>query len=309
MRKANTRDSSLVPSASVARLIWAGIIFAGPTGCGDDAAPQRSECATQFEFVLADDGSISVTTLPQQSGGDRLVCGDDQVCVAKQCVARCMGDTDCGRREICDVETGVCLPSRAAPRPIPGSDAGPVDLCAGIRCDSDPARPVCQGAVGECVACIDSAGCGGTTPICNLAAGRCESFRAGNCAPCNRDLDCGTDPAVTRCMELDPLERVCVPTCSSEDTTCPTGLTCDESLNVCRPNVGTCTQFFSGAQQLGCTTDADCVPLGATPATGICTAEASVNTCHQSCMATADCPEMQTCDSASLCRPPPPPMM
>lgn len=135
-------------------------------------------------LVLAGCGSIPVVFPPSSDAGTRA-CGERQPCAAPF---------------TCDLARGECVECL--------TDA----QCAG-------ALPACDPATNRCVECRGTLGCAaplvcsGATPTCvqacqdgqpNTCAGFAEGCRAGICAACLEDEDCGPnrrcDVTVGRCV-------------------------------------------------------------------------------------------------------------
>jgi hypothetical protein len=142
---------------------------------------------------------------------------------------RCDQDSDCGGAGTCNLTTRVCLSHDAGPdvpmrrdsgsdermdaatdRPVSCTQSSCIDkmkpICAsphdgalaicGACTEKEQCvalangNPACNMMTGECVACVDSSTCSGTTPVCNTTTNAC--------AKCAVDSDCSTAPGV--CM-------------------------------------------------------------------------------------------------------------
>src|SRR5262249_16672477 len=124
-------------------------------------------------------------------------CGSGEVCIQGRCYAECTASS-CGPGETC-VE-GVCRgfagdAGRDGGAGAPAPD-GPPDRCATTGCTA----PTPYGRAGICVACMTRDDCPPGAPICDTAIGACVAFDPSitECAPCNRDLDCPSGSCVVR---------------------------------------------------------------------------------------------------------------
>jgi len=258
-------------------------------GCGEDVPtfpePERDAGIECTEGAAAMDGSSTVAP---------AACPSGQTCLQGRCYERCADDADCARSESCS--SGVCV-SRTMPTPDAGTDAG--DPCAALMCEAP--TPVCDPIGGGCVACLDSSTCGGATPICDVAHRTCVAFNAGECRPCTNDFDCVAVDMTDfgDCLDRgDEHERVCVVPCA-DDAACNPGFGCDTTSH-CTPRVGSCTGWLAAFSGQACAADAECVPVGVTPAPGQC---GSAMTCLQPCGdAMFHCPAGYTCPS-EFCEP------
>ena len=255
-------------------------------GCGPDTP--------EFNPLPVDAGVECGTSA---DGGASLGCGAGEVCLAGRCYDECTSDQQCASAEMC-VE-GVCT-TGVGPRPDGGVDMG-VDLgpCSDVVCDADGEE--CHAPSGLCVQCTgaDDPDCGAATPICDIAAGSCVTFRPGIlCAPCNIDSDCPN--AGETCVD-DGREQVCQAACDA-GSPCPGGLQCSGE-GLCVPNLGTCTQLRNAIDGIACTTDVDCVPLGTVAAPGTC--DATTMQCLAACADGFACPGGFVCDDPTdgFCRP------
>jgi len=109
------------------------------------------------------------------------ICFDGQ-CVAPTCA---IGQRQCsstGIPQLCnETRTGwVNETPCAGITPICQTDTGTCGCADSAECTTTPATPYCNTTSGTCVACLTSADCGGTTPICN----------SGQCAACSEALVC-----------------------------------------------------------------------------------------------------------------------
>lgn len=234
-------------------------------------------------------------------------CDDDDVCLGGRCYRPCTAT--CGPSEVCTA--GVC--TRGTPPDAGPVDAGPGSLdaysppdpCDSVTCEG--ATPACR--AGVCVECDDATDCGGGTPICDIARGRCVAFAPALCAPCNTSLDCRDGDTVFGDCTLrggagEASENVCLLACV-EGVDCPAGYRCDDRR--CVPGSGaSCTQMIAGLVGRVCDDDAACAPLGATPDTGLFVGSCQDRTCLIPCGTGADCPASKTnCDVAigGFCQP------
>lgn len=246
----------------------------------------------------------SVPIFPRFERDTGLECGEEdsglgecpgtQICLQNRCYARCSASSPCGPRETCSA-AGVCV-AGASDGGMP--DAPPPDACTAAMCMAP--TPFCR--AGICIACNETGGCGGPTPICDLGRGVCVSFAPEVCAPCNNDMDCGGAGVPMRCVARDrPTERTCMPTCSMSSE-CPQGFSCEVAMGFCRPILGSCTGLRAALERRVCAGDADCAPVGADTSTGLFEESCfddrppSSTTCHHPCGQDRDCPTGQMCD-------------
>ncbi len=257
------------------------------------------ECSTAS--TAPTDGGMDAAA----SAGPDMPCPTGRICLQGRCYAECSGNRDCAATEMCSA--GACV-ERTAPRVDGGGvDGGPPNLCEGVTCESPMA---CHPQTGACVECLDTP-CPGATPVCNIAYGRCETFRPAVCAPCAMDADC-MDSAGTsygHCVMRDgsDFERVCIPDCVAG--TCAAGLSCTPT-DQCVPRVGSCTGYRAALELVGCNADTDCVPLGSVAAAGQCMGAVPApdggmptpGICREPCGLPTDCPPTTTC-TAGFCVP------
>jgi len=226
-------------------------------------------------------------------------CPTGEVCLQGRGYAACMGDAQCSSTEMCI--DGTCVP-RTGPRPDSGPmDSGPTDPCAELACE---APEVCHPRGVVCVQCLDGTTCSAGAPVCDIAYGSCSTFQPRDCSPCNVDGDCTATDSTDYgdCITRDgESERVCVRACSATSD-CEPGLDCG-SDGRCAPRVGSCTGFIAAVDGKRCLEDAECVPLGSTPAVGQCAGIGEAadggmpipGTCRQPCGIPSDCPTATSC--------------
>lgn len=206
----------------------------------------------------------------------------------------CRSEADCAAGEICD--GGSCRPEepRGCSKPCEG------------------AQPVCDEEKGYCKVCTLSAGCGGGTPFCMVAANGGE----GACVGCRDQGDC-TPPAL-----CDPERHVCtgctetegcsgaLPICEEGTCVactairgCEAGQVCDRSVpggacvtctraEGCDPGQ-VCDPTAPGGACVTCTLGDGC--SGETPA---CDTSVPGGECVE-CTSAADCSGDRLCDAAS----------
>lgn len=117
----------------------------------------------------------------------------------------CDGDEDCPEGEVCNTDTGFCVPPDGGCED--DSDCGGGQICVDGMCVDPPCTSDDDCPMGE---------------ICDLDTGMCVP------APCDADDDC---PLGEIC-DLDTGE--CVPGCTSDDD-CPMGEICDLETGHCVP--------------------------------------------------------------------------
>jgi hypothetical protein len=319
LRRASIADGlDLGPAVLALRSL--AVVVLGLAGCGEDL-PRFSELprdagiqcrvtsgardagrpmdAGRTDGGGGDEDDAGTTTM--EDPGEDIPCPSGQVCLAGRCFEECDDDDDCARGESCNSD-GACV-SRTGPRPDggdvedAGGDAGPCAARApdsGMECTAP--TPYCEPLTGTCIACLTRDDCGGGTPICEVAYGACRAFTMSRvCGPCNNDADCsGLGTCVSR---TSPNERVCMAACM--DGMCPMGFRC--MMGTCAP-VGSCTGFVAGQDGRSCLRDAECVPLGATPAMGQCTSTdgTTPGTCRIPCGLGTDCPS-GSCGGDGFC--------
>lgn len=249
-------------------------------------------CSLALALAACENG---VPTFPDLHDAG-IECSDERaceyegdVCLEGRCYRPCT--STCGPQEVCS--GGVCMrgtPGDAGPRDAGAPDAP--DLCEGVMCVGG-----CR--AGVCVECFDASDCGGGTPICDVGRGRCVGYAPAICAPCNTNLDCGEgSECVTReGVGGEPMERICLPTCS-DDSTCDANFRCDGSH--CVPRSGfSCMTYRAVVGGQACTVDAECSPIVRSPeSTGGACDGAS---CRLPCASEADCPPFLAICDGSYC--------
>ncbi len=235
-----------------------------------------------------------------ECGEDRACPNESDVCLEGRCYRPCT--SVCGPLEVC--MGGVCR--RGTPLDAGPSDGGrpdAYDRCRDLDCPS-----ACR--AGVCVQCVESSQCGGGTPICDVARGRCVAYAPSACAACNTDLDCQAgDTVYGSCVSRgaaagEPEERVCLATCGEGDGRCDDGFRCDGRYCVPAADVS-CTQLRALLEARACDADVDCAPIGATPETGLVPGSCQGGTCHLPCADSADCvaPEPTCVEETRFCAP------
>ncbi|MBL90585.1 MAG: hypothetical protein CMH56_02070 [Myxococcales bacterium] len=155
----------------------------------------------------------------------------------------CQSDQACGTGEICDLDTGECVP--------------------GFDCSQNPG--ICQ-FCGEALEDNDC-GLGNAEAYCDEEAGVCRRT-AGTCDPCSIDEQCGAlgvNNLPNKCVEgycaqgcgacaagFQCTAGACIPTAGIE--VCETAIRCSEDLQC--PDGQRCSDY--GICLPLCTTDADC---------------------------------------------------
>lgn len=163
-------------------------VVCGPSGT--NACPTNQLCDTALGCVecLVD--------------GD---CPSTLFCSRGACV-ECVTDDDCSAPDqpACwaDQQCHPACPATACPADMPVCDgnkgSATYQACRGCATSSDctdPSKPHCETTLGECVECVSSSDCSGTTPHCFLGESRCVA--------CTRDSDCAAgktcDPQTLSC--------------------------------------------------------------------------------------------------------------
>jgi len=234
-----------------------GVFCESGQSCQLEPSPQCVD--KSCEFVVCDRGQSCVEGTGSCGCGES-VCGQDEHCVDKVCVAatRCEG-VSCELGMSCDPEDGRCK--------CDGTICGRAETCREGRCEED----LCAGvSCGQNAVCSPSDGkchCGAPTgPICTFgeacvtvdgiaeAEGGEPSFACLSSGLC-RDDSCGPgttcDPVdgLCRCGGVGELSAVCSPAQSCIDgkciggdlcepggipTVCPGGLSCDPLDGQCK---------------------------------------------------------------------------
>lgn len=160
---------------------------------------------------------------------------------------------------------GRCVPADGGIGDAPGldapndvaTDAGPCGVCSGTT-------PLCDEVSGNCVECLGTGDCGGSTPACVM----------GSCVACDDNADC-TSPTASTC---DTTANTCGGCEADADCTHLSATpVCNEASNTC----------------VACTADTEAARCGANscnPATFACTStpRTSVTTCG-ACVSDTEC--------------------
>jgi hypothetical protein len=175
----------------------------------------------------------------------------------------------------------------------PDAAGGGAGGAAGCRtsedCATDPAGPVCDGAEGVCVGCLDNADCGGALT--------CDTV-LGKCAGCATDDAC---PAGTLC-ELEI--ATCVPGCN-DGRPCAGGLSCCDVACVdtatSSMHCGGCDRACPGAGRCAqgvCSGNSDCpAPFEDCDGKAVNGCEANLTTSGERC---GDC--WTSCTTGEYCK-------
>jgi hypothetical protein len=189
-----------------------------------------------------------------------------EICIANTCVFGCALDSSlCQTGEVCDTNTGRC-----------------VVVQTGCTMDSECNAPMTICESNQCIpGCAEAGGiqCGGQTPFCDSASGRCTN---NNPNSCNLDADCMNANEI--CVNM-----TCTLRCDAQGgTACVAPAVCDSTSGRC----------VSGGLALGdtCAQDTQCT-------TGLCLAltigTTTMNFCSIPCGATSQCPLDFTCGDVS----------
>ena len=157
-------------------------------------------------------------------GASELACGGaNPLCVSGEC-RECRDDAQCGTDELCC--GNVCQPT--------GGGAGQQCQACGVACSLANSN-ACDD---RSCRCGNNAACGGGTPICDDAAGRCVE--------CAQDADCPNDGqcVANQCRDCDPADHggcpanrlccnfACVATGGRANQQCSAcGVACDEDAS------------------------------------------------------------------------------
>lgn len=119
---------------------------------------------------------------------------------------RCMGDMDCGPKNLCDAATALCIPSCDTARDCETAlvDAQREDC---LPLADDATRRTCQRVGRRCSVdgdCTETWGASDVRESCLVDSERVRSCRL----PCQSDTDCEADPLRARC---DAAQGFCVP--------------------------------------------------------------------------------------------------
>lgn len=242
---------------------------AGPLGDGSvtpDAATGDGGRAPDGGVQPGPDGGVQPGPDAGDTGPDLGTCQQDEECPPGPPTAVCVNDA-C--RLGCGVDPSVCDPGTEVCNTETGHCVVLVRSCTqDSECVPAPPARVCES--NQCVnGCTEPGGivCGGTTPLCDGATGRCVAPPS-----CNLDVDCGNPDQI--CVNL-----ACLTRCDR-----PGGLAC--SPGVCNTATGRCT---ATNQPLGadCNQDTEC-------SSGFCLVlGGGVGFCSQACGRTAECDPTQ----------------
>ncbi len=211
------------------------------------------------------------------TGGDFIGCGCD-VAVADSCPPEkpfcdktsltcrgCASDTDCGigATPACITDTQTCAMCSATNK----------SLCKGTT-------PACDPTTHLCSSCKVNADCPSSTPVCNNGTS-CVLCTPG---PTGNALGCQATNQGNQCL-VDTMTGTVFCGCTV-DGECPSGYTCDTTVRTCQPpasaassaassgastgtgtggSTATGTGSSTGTGTTGCTMDADCASMTATP--------------------------------------------
>ena len=119
-------------------------------------------------------------------------CATGLVCSSSHCVTPCTGTTICpASAPHCEGDVGFCVAC---------DESGTISEDGLPACGTTgTSGPICNRAIGQCVACLVDSSCGGSTPRCNTYAGKCVA--------CLSSADCTTAAAPV----CDPVSNQCVP--------------------------------------------------------------------------------------------------
>jgi len=268
-----------------------------------DGGPANRYRAGSFTFAVAcaDDTGCTDAEHPKCTSG---ICGH----ATGDFYSGCTGATP-----TCDLTNGSCTACQNV--------AGPANACL------NTGSTMCKGT-GECVQCLDSTTCSGTSPVCGAAntclacdgdnaqavTSACPTSGApfckgdGSCGTCGGDFGSGLTNACTSSMR---------PLCKADGScgTCTQNSECTGAQHtgtICNTGTGACGNV--------CATDGDCVStsycdLTAMPATcapkksgGAACASAmqclsnscTGSKCDTACTVDANCPATDYCDTGAV---------
>ncbi|MFO0755553.1 MAG: hypothetical protein U0359_03630 [Byssovorax sp.] len=279
-----------------------GCVPVGPEVCGnavdEDCDGTVCQCDKDSQCGGAESGKVcsaSNTCIDGCRGLSGNGCPLPMLCTSMsasigQCVG-CLLDSNCGAADsgkVCDDQSHMCE-----------------DGCRGQGGNGCMLGSVCTSAnasVGQCVACLADADCGGpdSAMICDAGQHQCEAGcrgQGGNgcpggsvcssldatpgvCVECVADADCGSQTSGKIC---DPDVNMCKSGCrGSGGNGCPSGSVCTSKDQ----KEGTC---------VACLADADC---GDAASGKIC--DAPTKTCKDGCRGSSGngCPNGSVCTSA-----------
>lgn len=304
-------DLECVPSISFERVDAGGGSSADGGGGGDAGATGRGGPAGGSDggSPMMDAGGGPPGMDAGSTGGDEsLGCAADEVCLPPgRCYAKCDPATDqpCSPGEMCNA-MGACVP-RTEPIPDGGGPDVATDPCETADCGGDLCRVVAGEAA--CVECLTADDCVDAAPVCDIARGQCVPPMDAPCAPCNENSQCATTGTCEMRTEFGE-EQVCLAVPGGDaGMACPTGLVVDDDSGLCAPEVGSCTGWRSALEGRECSSDSDCVPLGA-DGTGTCALPplpdggapdgGLTSTCRQPCIPPAGaCPPGTSCNATA----------
>jgi len=200
----------------------------GPeASCGAAQAcfPRDAKCETRCEIdgdcpgdapiCLTDSGvCVGCRTSDDCSSTGAPICEP----VRAQC-AECASSADCGAANpACDLNDGKCheclVDADCAPPTVCGVDRKCHRVCSSNADCNDDGKPFCNPESRDCVACLSSAHCGASEPLCdNFKCVECAGSadcvdpskpvcKGEVCVQCDKDDDCA-DPDFPKCSSQE----------------------------------------------------------------------------------------------------------
>lgn len=244
-------------------------------------------------------------------------CGaPSSICEDGTCVAGCAAGGSCGTDEVCDPQSGRCVPV-TGPCTSDAECGPPSSVCesgqcvggctqaGGIQCqgnetcnpgtgrcdpvmtptcvmdsDCNPPSTVCESANGMCVPGCGTTGCA-TGQMCNATTGRCQAVQNPTGAALNESCSANADCESGLCFDFGGnVGSLCVSSCGTS-LDCPTGFTCADysGARTCLNARYFNGATFSAANGASCSSGGDC-------RSGYCRGGMS---CVDSCAEDSDC--------------------
>lgn len=281
-------------SAILASLFFTTLVFTGCSGdsnstsCEGDCENQDSSESPDQDVAAELDGENYVACSSNDDCDLGFICDP----TLQRCTPACEQDRECGPREVCESASGIC---------VEGEICSSSDDCNdGLACDS--CVGVCRVSTGGDF-CQQNANCG-FDQYCDPCLHECRNA-SGLCGECFEDYQCGVEEDL--CVSFASGGNYCGQNCGSGLTPCPIGYRCNEEVDQCVPNSGSCSAVIRCQNDTECSGVQICSPSGqcvdgcnndeACAGSNVC----SGGRCLPPCSSTEDCSSNEECDETGHC--------